>query len=91
MNGVAPFPSSQFPVPRFLRNLTRHPVRNGLALAGIAVTTAMLLNMVLLAGGIERSFGQLLLGRGYQIRISPKGTLPFDTEATIPGIGRQAA
>ena len=75
-------------VPRFLRNLTRHPVRNSLALAGIAVTTAMLLNMVLLAGGIERSFGQLLLGRGYQIRISPKGTLPFDTEATIPGIER---
>jgi putative ABC transport system permease protein len=42
---------------------------------------------VLLAGGIERSFERLLLGRGYQIRISPKGTLPFDTEATIPGIG----
>ena len=77
--------------PRFLRNLTRHPVRNGLALAGIAVTTAMLLNMVLLAGGIERSFAQLLLGRGYQIRISPKGTLPFDTEATIPGIERLRA
>ncbi|MEO8636296.1 MAG: FtsX-like permease family protein [Gemmatimonadales bacterium] len=84
----APFPFSLFPFPRFLRNLTRHPVRNGLALAGIAVTTAMLLNMVLLAGGIERSFEQLLLGRGYQIRISPKGTLPFDTEATIPGIER---
>jgi len=86
----SPFPvsSSPFPIPRFLRNLTRHPVRNGLALAGIAVTTAMLLNMVLLAGGMERSFAQLLLGRGYQIRLSPKGTLPFDTEATIPGIGR---
>jgi len=51
------------------------------------VTTAMLLDMVLLAGGIERSFEQLLLGRGYQLRISPKGTLPFDTEATIPRAG----
>jgi putative ABC transport system permease protein len=71
-----------------LRNLARHPIRSGLALAGIAVTTAMLLDMVLLAGGIERSFERMLLGRGYQIRISPKGTLPFDTEATIPGIGR---
>jgi len=70
-----------------LRNLARHPIRSGLALAGIAVTTAMLLDMVLLAGGIERSFERMLLGRGYQIRISPKGTLPFDTEATIPGIG----
>lgn len=68
-----------------LRDLARHPIRSGLALAGIAVTTAMLLNMVLLAGGIERSFERMLLGRGYQLRISPKGTLPFDTEATIPG------
>jgi putative ABC transport system permease protein len=70
-----------------LRNLARHPVRSGLALAGIAVTTAMLLDMVLLSRGIERSFERMLLGRGYQIRVSPKGTLPFDTEATIPGIG----
>jgi len=70
-----------------LRNLARHPVRTILALAGIAVTTAMLLDMVLLAGGIERSFEQLLLGRGFQIRVSPRGTLPFDTEATIPSAG----
>jgi putative ABC transport system permease protein len=68
-----------------LRNLARHPVRTGLALAGIMVTTAMLLDMVLLSGGIERSFERLLLGRGFQVRVSPKGTLPFDTEATIPG------
>ena len=67
------------------RNLMRHPVRSALAIAGITVTTAMLLDMVLLGGGLERSFERLLLGRGYQIRISPSGTLPFDTEATIPG------
>lgn len=74
-----------------LRNLARHPVRSGLALAGIAITTAMLLDMVLLAGGIERSFEQMLLGRGYQIRVSPKGTLPFDTEATLPGASQLVA
>lgn len=68
-----------------IRNLFRHPIRTGLAIAGIMVTTAMLLDMVLLSGGIERSFERLLLGRGFQIRVSPKGTLPFDTEATIPG------
>jgi len=73
------------------RNLLRHPVRSGLALAGIAVTTAMLLDMVLLAGGIERSFERLLLGRGYQVRVSPRGTLPFDSEATIPGAREVAA
>jgi putative ABC transport system permease protein len=43
--------------------------------------------MVMLAGGMERSFAGMLSSRGYQIRLSPKGTLPFDSEATIPGIG----
>jgi len=71
-----------------LRNLQRHRGRTALSLAGIAVTAAMLLDMVLLSGGIERSFERLLLGRGFQIRISPQGTLPFDTEASIPESGR---
>ncbi|HET8624010.1 MAG TPA: FtsX-like permease family protein [Gemmatimonadales bacterium] len=66
-----------------VRNLGRHPLRTGLSLLGIAVASAMLLDMVMLSGGMERSFERLLLGRGYQIRLSPKGTLPFDTEATL--------
>ncbi|MDQ3207039.1 MAG: FtsX-like permease family protein [Gemmatimonadota bacterium] len=43
----------------------------------------MLLDMVMLSGGIEKSFAELLLAKGYQIRLTPKGTLPFDTEATL--------
>ena len=74
-----------------LRNLSRHPLRSGLALLGIAVTAALLLDMVMLSGGIERSFERMLLGRGFQIRLAPRGTLPFDTEATIPGMGALAA
>jgi putative ABC transport system permease protein len=46
----------------------------------------MLLDMVMLSGGIERSFERLLLARGFQYRLSPRGTLPFDTEATIPNV-----
>ncbi len=68
-----------------LRNLGRHPLRTLLSLAGIAVASAMLLDMVMLSGGIERSFSDLLLARGYHIRVTPKGTLPFDTEGTVPG------
>jgi putative ABC transport system permease protein len=68
-----------------VRNLGRHPVRTALSLAGIAVAAAMLLDMVMLSGGIEKSFSDLLLARGYHIRITPKGTFPFDTEAAIPG------
>ena len=69
-----------------IRNLARRPARTALALLGIAVTAALLLDMVMLSRGIERSFERLLRGRGFQIRLSPKGTLPFDTEGTMPGM-----
>ena len=67
-----------------LRNLLRHPLRSALSVAGIAVAAAMLLDMVMLSGGMDRSFERLLLMRGFQVRVTPKGTLPFDTEATLP-------
>jgi putative ABC transport system permease protein len=68
-----------------LRSLGRQPLRTALSLAGIAVAAAMLLDMVMLSGGIDKSFSDLLLVRGYQLRLTPKGTLPFDTEATMAG------
>jgi putative ABC transport system permease protein len=54
-----------------------------LAVAGVAVSGAMLLDMVMLASGMRASFRELLVSRGYQIRLAPRGTLPFDTDATI--------
>ncbi len=68
-----------------LRSLRRHRLRTALSLVGIAVAAAMLLDMVMLSGGIDESFTDLLLRRGYQVRLTPKGTLPFDTEATMTG------
>lgn len=67
------------------RDLWRHRGRTFLGVLGIAVSAALLLDMMLLSGGIERSFEKLLLGRGFQLRVSPQGTLPFDTEATLGG------
>src|SRR5687767_3329378 len=46
----------------------------------------MLLDMVMLSSGMRESFRQLLMSRGFEIRLSPKGTLPFDTDASIPGV-----
>ena len=66
-----------------LTSLTRHRARTLLAVLGVAVSAAMLLDMVMLASGMRASFRSLLLSQGFQIRIAPKGTLPFDTEATI--------
>lgn len=63
--------------------LLRHRARTLLAVLGVAVSAALLLDMVMLAGGMRESFRDLLLVRGFQLRVTPKGTLPFDSEATI--------
>src|SRR5918992_4481412 len=68
-----------------LASLARHRTRTLLAVVGIAVSAAMLLDMVMLATGMRESFRSLLLTVGFQLRLAPKGTLPFDTEATIAG------
>jgi len=39
----------------------------------------------MLATGMRVSFRSLLVAQGFQVRLAPKGTLPFDTDATIPG------
>ncbi|MFN2397891.1 MAG: ABC transporter permease [Gemmatimonadaceae bacterium] len=68
-------------------SLRRHGTRTVLAVLGVAVATALLLDMVMLSSGLRESFRELLEVRGFQIRLAPKGTLPFDTEATIAGVG----
>jgi putative ABC transport system permease protein len=67
-------------------SLIRHRARTVLAVLGVAVAAAMLLDMVMLATGMRESFRELLLSRGFEIRLAPKGTLPFDTDATIAGV-----
>ncbi|MBA3444548.1 MAG: ABC transporter permease [Gemmatimonadales bacterium] len=71
-----------------MKSLRRHRLRTVLAIIGIAISAAMLLDMVMLSGGIEKTFAELLMAKGYQIRLSPKGTLPFDTEATLSAAAR---
>jgi putative ABC transport system permease protein len=66
-------------------SLRRHRARTALAVLGVAVSAAMLLDMVMLSSGMRESFRGLLLSQGFQLRLSPKGTLPFDTEATLRG------
>src|SRR6185436_20450512 len=56
--------------------LSRHRTRTALAILGVAVSAAMLLDMVMLSSGMRVSFRNLLLSQGFQLRISPKGTLP---------------
>ncbi len=66
-------------------SLRRHPLRTALAILGVAVSAAMLLDMVMLSSGMQVSFRALLTRQGFEVRLTPKGTLPFDTEARIAG------
>jgi putative ABC transport system permease protein len=66
-----------------LRNLVRHPSRNLLYIFGISITAALLLDMILLANGLSISVARVLNEMGYEVRASPRGTLPFETEAQI--------
>jgi putative ABC transport system permease protein len=67
-------------------SLRRHATRTLLAILGVAVAAAMLLDMVMMSTGLRESFRELLLSRGFQLRIAPRGTLPFDTDATIENV-----
>jgi putative ABC transport system permease protein len=67
-------------------SLRSHTTRTLLAILGVAVAAAMLLDMVMMSSGLRESFRELLLSRGFQLRLAPKGTLPFDTDATIENV-----
>jgi putative ABC transport system permease protein len=81
-------------VSAFLKSTFRRRGRTLLALAGIAVSAALLLDMTMLASGLTVSFGQLLGQSGYTLRVTPKGILPFDSDAAIENgdaVGRRIA
>ena len=71
--------------------LRRHPLRTLLAALGVAVSAAMLLDLVMLASGMRESFRDLLDQQGFALRITPRGTIPFDTDAMIAGAGEVEA
>ncbi len=65
------------------RTLVRRPRRLVLFVAGVTVAAAVLLDMVMLATGLQRSLLDLLEATGYQLRVVPKGLLPFESGAAI--------
>ncbi len=68
-----------------LHSLTRRRSRTALTVAGVAVAAAMLLDMVMLGSGMRESFRGFVEQQGFQLRLTPRGTMPFDTEATVGG------
>ncbi|HYM70302.1 MAG TPA: FtsX-like permease family protein [bacterium] len=73
------------------RTFGRHPIRTALVVVGLSVTGALLLDMMMLAGGLQASLGQVLSQMGFAVRVVPKGTTPFSGIAEIPDGDRLAA
>jgi putative ABC transport system permease protein len=73
------------------RTLGRNRVRTALVLLGLAVTGALLLDMTMLAHGLETSLGAVLGRIGFAMRVLPKGALPFAGEEEIRDGDRLAA
>jgi putative ABC transport system permease protein len=65
------------------RTLVRRPRRMALFVAGVTVAAAVLLDMVMLAQGLQDSLTGLLEATGYQVRVVPKGLLPFESGAAV--------
>ena len=67
-----------------IRGLFRHRVRLLLGVAGVGVAGALLLDMQMLSRGLQSSLRHILDKIGYEVRVTPRGTLPFETDATFP-------
>lgn len=68
-----------------ISTLVRRRARTALTTVGVAVAAAMLLDMVMLGSGMRESFRGFIEQQDYQLRLSPRGTMPFDSEATVGG------
>jgi putative ABC transport system permease protein len=66
------------------RNLVRQRARTLLCVLGLGATTALLYDMALLSTGLKASLEHVLAEIGYDLRVLPKGGLPFSSEAVLP-------
>lgn len=76
------------------RSWARRPGRAALAVLGVAVAAALLLDMRMLGAGLAEHFAALVRARGYGLRLTPRGALPFDTDAGLrpaDALARQVA
>jgi putative ABC transport system permease protein len=73
------------------RGLFRHTARTFLGVLGVGVAGALLFDMQMLSRGLQASLHRILRQIGYEVRVTPRGTLPFETDATFPEGHRIAA
>jgi putative ABC transport system permease protein len=71
-----------------LRNVLRHRLRTAFTVLALSIAVALLADMLMLSRGMEKTFYRVLSSVGYEVRVCPRGTLPFATEAVIVDSGR---
>jgi putative ABC transport system permease protein len=71
-----------------LRNVLRHRLRTAFTVLALSVAVALLADMLMLSRGMEKTFQRVLSSIGYEVRVCPRGTLPFATDAVIAESGR---
>ncbi len=66
-----------------VRNVLRHRLRSAFTVAALAIAVALLADMLMLSSGMEKTFYRVLSSVGYEVRVCPRGTLPFSTDAVV--------
>jgi putative ABC transport system permease protein len=70
------------------RNVMRHRLRTAFTVLALSMAVALLADMLMLSRGMEKTFYRVLSSVGYEVRVCPRGTLPFATDAVIDGSSR---
>jgi putative ABC transport system permease protein len=65
------------------RNVIRHRLRTAFTVLALSIAIALLSDMLMLSRGMEKTFYRVLSSVGYEIRVCPRGTLPFVSESVI--------
>jgi putative ABC transport system permease protein len=70
------------------RNVVRHRMRTAFTVLALSIAVALLADMLMLSRGMEKTLYRVLSSVGYEVRVCPRGTLPFTTDAVIEESGR---
>ena len=73
-----------------IRNVLRHRLRTLFTVVALSMAVALLADMLMLSRGMEKTFYRVLSSVGYEVRVCPRGTLPFGTDAVIERSSRVA-
>ena len=66
-----------------VRNVMRHRLRTAFTVLALSIAVALLADMLMLSRGMEKTFTRVMSSVGYEIRVCPRGTLPFVSESVI--------